>query len=91
MQLRKLRFLGRRSYAIGFMTMLVSSTMYNRWPVPPRKWRLRRLDQAAIHLLIATTPFILQINDSGFATKFLIGCEALHCGRCFEAELADHR
>lgn len=34
------------------MTMLVSSTMYNLWPVSPRKWRLRRFDQAAIHLLI---------------------------------------
>ena len=36
---------------------------------------LRRFDHSAIYLLIAATytPFISQLNDSGFATKFLIG------------------
>jgi hemolysin III len=62
-------------YAVGLMTMLVSSAMYNLWPVSPRKWLLRRLDQSAIYLFIAATytPFISQFNDSEFAIKLLIG------------------
>src|SRR6478672_5052479 len=62
-------------YAVGLLTMLILSATYNLWPVSPRKWMLRRFDHSAIYLLIAATytPFISQLNDSGFATKFLIG------------------
>jgi hemolysin III len=62
-------------YAAGLLTMLVLSAAYNLWPVSPRKWMLRRLDHSAIYLLIAATytPFISQLNDTGFATTFLIG------------------
>jgi hemolysin III len=62
-------------YAVGLMTMLLLSASYNLWPVSPRKWLLRRFDHSAIYLLIAATytPFISQLNDASFATKFLIG------------------
>jgi len=42
-------------YAFGLLTMLGSSAAYNVWPVSPRKWVLRRLDQSAIFLFIAAT------------------------------------
>jgi hemolysin III len=62
-------------YAVGLITMLVLSAMYNLWPVSPRKWLLRRFDQSAIYLFIAATytPFISQFNDSEFAIRHLIG------------------
>jgi hemolysin III len=62
-------------YAVGLMTMLVSSAIYNLWPVSPLKWLLRRLDQSAIYLFIAATytPFLSHLNDSEFAKRFLIG------------------
>jgi len=62
-------------YAVGLLTMLVLSATYNLWPVSPRKWLLRRFDQSAIYLLIAATytPFISQLNDASFATKYLMG------------------
>jgi hemolysin III len=62
-------------YAAVLLMMLVSSATYNLWPVSPRKWLLRRFDHSAIYLLIAATytPFISQLNDTSFATKFLIG------------------
>jgi hemolysin III len=62
-------------YAVGLLTMLVLSATYNLWPVSPRKWLLRRFDHSAIYLLIAATytPFISQLNDASFATKFLMG------------------
>ena len=62
-------------YAVGLLTMFVLSATYNLWPVSPRKWLLRRFDHSAIYLLIAATytPFISQLNDVSFATKFLIG------------------
>jgi hemolysin III len=62
-------------YASGLLTMLVMSAAYNLWPVSPRKWLLRRFDHAAIYMLIAATytPFLSQLNDSSFATKFLVG------------------
>lgn len=62
-------------YAVGLMTMLISSAMYNLWPVSPRKWLLRRFDQSTIYLFIAATytPFISRFNDSEFAIRLLIG------------------
>jgi hemolysin III len=62
-------------YVVGLMTMLVSSAMYNLWPVSPLKWLLRRFDQSAIYLFIAATytPLVSQFNDSEFAIKFLVG------------------
>ena len=62
-------------YAVGLLTMLILSATYNLWPVSPRKWLLRRFDHSAIYLLIAATytPFISQLNDASFATRFLIG------------------
>jgi hemolysin III len=62
-------------YAVGLLTMLVLSATYNLWPVSPRKWLLRRFDQSAIYLLIAATytPFLSQLNDASFATKYLMG------------------
>jgi hemolysin III len=62
-------------YAVGLLTMLVSSAAYNLWPVSPRKWLLRRFDHSAIYLLIAATytPFISQLDDPSFATRFLTG------------------
>jgi hemolysin III len=68
-------------YAAGLLTMLVVSATYNLWPVSPRKWMLRRFDHAAIFLLIAATytPFISQLDDTGFATKFLFAIWGVAC------------
>src|SRR5215471_17047537 len=41
-------------YVIGLVTMLALSAAYKMWPVLPAKWVLRRFDQSAIYLLIAT-------------------------------------
>lgn len=42
-------------YSLGLLSMLIFSAAYNMWPVCPMKWRLRRLDQSAIYILIAAT------------------------------------
>jgi len=56
-------------YAIGLVTALGLSAIYNLWPVSPVKWILRRFDQSAIYLFIAATytPFLPRIT-TGFST-----------------------
>ena len=51
-------------YTAGLLAMLGLSAAYNLWPLSPRKWLLRRLDQSAIFLFIAATytPFIAQMK-----------------------------
>lgn len=56
-------------YGASLMAMLVCSALYNLAPIAPRKALLRRLDHAAIYLLIAGTytPFGYRLieSDSG--------------------------
>jgi hemolysin III len=53
--------LGATLYAIGLLAMLGFSAAYNLWPPSPVKEMLRRLDHAAIFVMIAGTftPFLL--------------------------------
>jgi hemolysin III len=52
-------------FVISLLAALSISCAYNLWPPSPLKWRLRRLDHAAIYLLIAGTytPFLFQLED----------------------------
>ncbi len=56
-------------YATGFFAMFGFSFAYNIWPHTPFKWWLRRLDHAAIYLMIAgsCTAFLSQIDDNLWA------------------------
>jgi hemolysin III len=60
-------------YMIGLVAMLGLSAAYNKWPISPTKWLLRRFDHSAIYLLIAGTytPF-LSLMKSGLASAGLI-------------------
>jgi hemolysin III len=62
-------------YAAGLLAMLVLSAAYNLWPVSRGKWLLRRLDHAAIYILIAATytPVFAQLRDRVFAMSLLSG------------------
>lgn len=62
-------------YAFGLVSMLTLSAAYNLWPVCPMKWRLRRLDQSAIYVLIAATytPFVADAKGDAAALGVLIG------------------
>ena len=62
-------------YAAGLLAMLVLSAAYNLWPVSRGKWLLRRLDHAAIYILIAATytPVFAQLKDRVFAMSLLSG------------------
>jgi hemolysin III len=62
-------------YAAGLLAMLVLSAAYNLWPVTRGKWLLRRLDHAAIYILIAATytPVFAQLKDRVFAMSLLSG------------------
>jgi hemolysin III len=53
-------------YLASLLAALGISFAYNMWPLSPTKWILRRLDHAAIYLLIAGTytPFIAQLGPS---------------------------
>jgi hemolysin III len=53
--------LGATLYAIGLLAMLGFSAAYNLWPASPVKEMLRRLDHAAIFVMIAGTftPFLM--------------------------------
>src|SRR5262252_9457537 len=55
-------------YLIGLLAMFCCSAAYNLWPVSPFKWRLRRLDQSAIYVLIAATytAFMLPMHGVSF-------------------------
>lgn len=56
-----LLIVGATLYAIGLLAMLGFSAAYNLWPPSPVKEMLRRLDHAAIFVMIAGTftPFLL--------------------------------
>ena len=60
-------------YVIALLTVLSISCAYNLWPVSRAKWVLRRLDHAAIYLLIAGTytPFLAQLDDTATACTML--------------------
>jgi hemolysin III len=62
-------------YAAGLLAMLIFSAAYNLWPVSRGKWLLRRLDHAAIYILIAATytPVFAQLRDRVFAMSLLSG------------------
>jgi hemolysin III len=62
-------------YAAGLLAMLVLSAAYNLWPVSRGKWLLRRLDHAAIYILIAATytPVFAELQDRVFAMSLLTG------------------
>ena len=49
----------------GLLTSLSLSAIYNLWQISPAKSVLRRLDHAAIYLLIACTytPFLTHLTD----------------------------
>jgi hemolysin III len=57
-------------YTVGLLTMLVCSAAYNLARPSPAKWWLRRLDHAAIFLMIAATytPFLTVLKDATAAT-----------------------
>jgi hemolysin III len=59
-------------YAIGLLAMLGCSAAYNLTPWPPTRPFLRRLDHAAIFLMIAGTytPFTARHPASGLAISF---------------------
>lgn len=56
-------------YVVSLLALMSISLAYNLWPVSPAKWVLRRLDHAAIYLLIAGTytPLLAQLDDPWLA------------------------
>jgi hemolysin III len=56
-----LLILGASLYGLGLLAMLTCSAAYNLWPPSPTKELLRRVDHAAIFVMIAGTytPFLL--------------------------------
>ncbi|MDI6029098.1 hemolysin III family protein [Corticibacterium sp. UT-5YL-CI-8] len=70
-------------FVVSLLTVLTISLVYNLWPISPAKWILRRLDHAAIYLLIAATytPFLAQLDNRSVAmpTIALVWVAAL-CG-----------
>ncbi len=60
-------------YVLSLLTVMSVSCAYNLWPHTPVKWVLRRLDHAAIFLLIAGTysPFLAKIGDPVLARNLL--------------------
>jgi hemolysin III len=62
-------------YTAGLLAMLGCSAAYNLWPLSPRKWLLRRLDQSAIFLFIAAsyTPFIVQMKGDVATVGLFVG------------------
>jgi hemolysin III len=65
-------------YSLGLLSMLTFSAAYNLWPVCPTKWRLRRLDQSAIYILIAAT-YTTFVVDTKAGTTALCVLMALWC------------
>ena len=61
-------------YVVSLLTVLSISLAYNLWPVSKAKWVLRRLDHAAIYLLIAGTytPFLAQLDDKVTAAMMVV-------------------
>ena len=68
--------LGLVVYGAGLFAMLLCSALYNLVAAPPRKAFLRRLDHAAIYVLIAGTytPFAISLapRDSGVALLLFV-------------------
>ncbi len=68
-------------YAIGLLSMLSFSAAYNLWPPSPTKEILRRLDHAAIFVMIAgtVTPFVMNRVGGTWGFSLLAGvwCVAL--------------
>jgi hemolysin III len=69
-------------YVLCLLTVLSVSLAYNLWPISPTKWVLRRIDHAAIYMLIAATymPFLAQLDDAGLAlamSLFVWGAAAM--------------
>lgn len=60
-------------YVASLLAALGVSLAYNAWPLTPAKWILRRIDHAAIYLLIAATytPFLTQLDDTGEAIRMI--------------------
>src|SRR5215204_1580461 len=67
-------------YGTGLLTVLCLSATYNLWPISPTKWMLRRLDHAAIYLLIASTytPFLIHVTDPA-CSQLLVGIWTTAC------------
>ncbi|MBX3566661.1 MAG: hemolysin III family protein [Rhizobiaceae bacterium] len=61
-------------YVVSLVGVLSISLAYNMWPVSPAKWILRRLDHAAIFLLIAGTytPILAQLDDRAVASTMAL-------------------
>lgn len=61
-------------YSVGLIAMFTCSTLYNAAPPSPRKELLRRLDHAAIFLMIAGTytPFALVRFDAATGLPMLV-------------------
>ena len=62
-------FVATLLYVASLLALLSISFAYNLWPISPTKWMLRRLDHAAIYLLIAGTytPLLAQLDDHALA------------------------
>lgn len=82
-------------YALGLLTMLTCSALYNMTPASPRRQWLRRFDHAAIFVMIAATytPFLLvrMAGEGGWSMLVFVwliaaagACLALFCPRRFE-------
>jgi hemolysin III len=67
---RPLQTLSAIVYAVGLVAMLGCSAAYNMARPSRTKWWLRRLDHAAIFLMIAATytPFLARLQDATAAT-----------------------
>lgn len=72
---------GSLLYAIGLISMFSFSAAYNLWPASPTKETLRRLDHAAIFVMIAgtVTPFVMNRVGGAWGFGLLAGvwCAAL--------------
>jgi hemolysin III len=61
-------------YGAALMAVLMISAIYNMWPISPVKWYLRRIDHAAIYVLIAGTytPFLIRMGDDLIAKVLMV-------------------
>lgn len=66
-------FVAATFYVASLLAVLSVSLAYNLWPLTPAKWILRRIDHAAIYLLIAATytPFLAQLDDTAQAGRMI--------------------
>lgn len=75
-------YVSAMAYGTGLMAVMITSALYNLWPVSPAKWMLRRFDHSAIFLLIAGTytPFLAQSYSGAASTAFMAGMWATAAG-----------